>query len=162
MDHPPATPSIVSHVPTGSATLAVTLYEGDGAPLVLLHGIGSSGTTWWPVIDTLATRFRLIVPDWRGHGASEKPESGYLVPDYAADLGGLLEALRLERPLIMGHSLGGMTTLHWASRHPHAASRMVIEDTPLRRHPKVGELFDGWIALASQPAAETAAYYARE
>jgi N-formylmaleamate deformylase len=162
MDHSPITPSAVSHIQAGSATLAVTFYEGDGKPLVLLHGIGSSGTTWWPVIDDLAKRFRLIVPDWRGHGGSEKPTSGYLIQDYASDLAGLLDALDLERPMIMGHSLGGMITLQWASKHPNGAGRLVIEETPLRRHPNVVEVFDGWIMLATQPVEQTAAYYSRE
>lgn len=162
MDGSPRTVSVVNRVPVGEISLAVTEYAGDGPPLLLLHGIGSSGASWWPVIDRLAERFRLIVPDWRGHGASDKPDSGYLLPDYAADLAALIDAYQLERPLIVGHSLGGMITLHWARQYPDRALRIVVEDSPLRRHPDVRGLFDGWIALASQPVEAAAAYYARE
>jgi N-formylmaleamate deformylase len=162
MIHEPQTRFVTSLVDAGTATLAVTQYAGNGRPLVLLHGIGSSHTTWWPVIDPLARHFRLIAPDWRGHGASDKPDLGYLVEDYAADLDGLLRGLGLDRPLVLGHSLGGTVALHWASNHPGSARRLVVEDPPLRRHEDVGGLFDSWIALASQPVEQTAAYYARE
>jgi pimeloyl-ACP methyl ester carboxylesterase len=162
MDRAPETPSLVNRVQVGDISLAVTEYEGDGPPLFLLHGIGSNHTTWWPVIDHLAEHFRLIVPDWRGHGASDKPDAGYLVRDYATDLNGLLNAYGFEQPMVMGHSLGGMSTLSWATRHPNKARRIVIEDAPLRRHPNVQELFDGWISLATQPLEMTAAHYARD
>jgi pimeloyl-ACP methyl ester carboxylesterase len=162
MDHAPATPSVVKRVPVGDVSLAVTEYEGDGPPLFLLHGIGSNNTTWWPVTDHLAEYFRLIVPDWRGHGDSDKPDTGYLIEDYAKDLDGLLNAYAFDQSMIIGHSLGGMITLSWATSHPDQARRIVIEDAPLRRHPNVGELFDNWIALATQPLELTAAQYARE
>ena len=162
MDHQPKTLSSTNHVAAGTVTLAVTEYAGDGPPLVLLHGIGSNNTTWWPVIDALAQRFRVIAPDWRGHGASGRPDTGYLIEDYATDLAGLLPAFGLEHPLVMGHSLGGMVALQWASTHPDSARKLVIEDSPLRRHHDVAGLFDGWIALASQPVELTIAHYARE
>lgn len=158
----PETPATVSYVDTGAVRLAVTRYDGEGPPLLLLHGIGSNHTSWWPVIDALARDFRLFAPDWRGHGASEKPDSGYLIEDYAADLAGLIHALELDVPLVMGHSLGGMVVLHWASRERHSARKLAIEDSPLRRHDDVAGLFDSWIALASQPADLTEAHYARE
>ena len=162
MNHHPNTPSTTSLVEAGTVTLAVTEYAGDGPPLLLLHGIGSNHTTWWPVVDALAERFRLIAPDWRGHGKSTKPETGYLIENYAADLAGLVTTLGLERPRVMGHSLGGMVALEWARTHSGSARKLVIEDSPLRRHDDVAGLFDGWIALASQPVELTATHYARD
>lgn len=159
MDQGPQTAFVVKKVSVGGLSLAVTEYAGEGPPLFLLHGIGSSGATWWPVIDALADRFRLIVPDWRGHGRSDKPERGYAISDYASDLDRLIDAYEFEKPLIMGHSLGGMVTLSWATKHPVKAGRLVIEDAPLRRHEDPQALFDGWIALATQPVNATAAHY---
>jgi pimeloyl-ACP methyl ester carboxylesterase len=144
---------------TGQIDFAVAEYASDGPPLVLLHGIGSSGATWWPVIDALVQHFHLIVPDWRGHGASGKPERDYAIDDYVADLAGLVDACDLGSPLVMGHSLGGMVALSWARRNPTRARRLVVEDSPLRRHHDPQTLFDGWIALAAQPVEETAAHY---
>jgi esterase len=145
----------------GEIELSVAEY-GDGPPLILLHGIGSRGVSWWPVIDPLAAQFRLIVPDQRGHGASDKPPVGYLHTDYAADLAGLIEALAIERPRIVGHSLGGLVTLAWAIRNPDRAERIVLEDVPLRNGPSSGAAFDGWIELASMTVDEAAARYRRE
>ncbi len=164
MPIPPTTPSRSHRVSAGTVTLAVTEYEGpDGAPsLLLLHGIGSRGSSWWPVIDDLAGHFRLLVADLRGHGDSDKPPRGYLLPDYAADLDGLLRALGLDRPLILGHSLGGIIALTWAVDHPDTAAAIALEDTGLRGGPELKPAFDGWIALASMTPERAAAYYAGE
>jgi pimeloyl-ACP methyl ester carboxylesterase len=161
MSDAPRSPSETLRVPAGAIALSVTTY-GQGPALFLIHGIGSRGISWWPVIDELSAHFRLIVPDLRGHGASDKPSTGYLVPDYAADLAALINALDVERPLVMGHSLGGIVTLHWATRHATRAAALVIEDSPLRAAADVAGLFNGWIALASSTVEEAAAHYQRQ
>jgi pimeloyl-ACP methyl ester carboxylesterase len=158
----PATPARQRRIDVGAIALAVTEFEAAGPPLLLIHGIGSRGVSWWPVIDALAERFRPIVVDLRGHGNSEKPERGYLLPDYAGDLSALIEALELSRVLVMGHSLGALAALTWATEHPAAAAAIVVEDPPLRALPQVVEAFDGWIALASLPVEQAAAYYRQE
>ena len=66
---------------------------------------------WMPVIGPLVDHFRLIIPDLRGHGDSDKPANGYLFTDYADDLAGLFEAYEIKRPFILGHSLGALTSL---------------------------------------------------
>lgn len=131
-------------------------------PLVLLHGIGSRGSSWWPVVDALAGDFHLYQLDLRGHGASGKPEHGYAVEVFADDLQSVLEALELEQPAIMGHSLGGLVTLYWASQHPAAASALVLEDPPLHTLPEILPAFDGWIQLASLTPEQAAAWYHQE
>lgn len=161
MAETPLSPGISTRVTAGPISLAVTTY-GAGPDAILIHGIGSRGVSWWPVIDALAGRFRLHVVDLRGHGESDKPQSGYLVPDYARDLEQLRLALGIERPLIVGHSLGGIVTLHWATRHPERAAAIVIEDSPLRAADDVEGLFGGWIALASSSADDAAAHYKRQ
>lgn len=164
MDVWPRTPGRARRVAaSGGVELAATEYGAAGAPpLILLHGIGSRGLSWWPVIDALATDFRLIVFDLRGHGASAKPPAGYLLPDYAADLAAALVALDIERPALLGHSLGGLVALQWASNHPAQAAALAVEDPPLRTAPGVLELFDGWQHLAALPLAEAAAYFRTE
>lgn len=161
----PTTTSRTYPVAANGVTLAVTDYDPatPGAPpVVLVHGIGSRGVSWFPVIDHLAARFRVITYDLRGHGDSSKPGSGYLLPDYAADLAGLLAALGIERPRIIGHSLGGLTTLRWAAEHPSQAAALVLEDTALSGGPSLRPAFDGWLALSRMPVAQAAAWYAAE
>ena len=145
--------------------LAVTAYappNPTAPPLVLLHGIGSRSVSWWPVVDALAAHFRLFVPDLRGHGASAKPPRGYLLPDYAADLSALLAALAVERPRLLGHSLGGLIALRWAIDHPDQAAAIAIEDTSLSGGPRVAPLFENWLALSRLTVEEAAAVYARD
>ncbi len=148
--------TIQQRIDVGGVTLAVTRV-GEGPALILLHGIGSSGQSWLPVQDELARAFQLVIPDLRGHGASDKPASGYLIEDYVRDLGGLLDALALERFAIVGHSLGALIALAWATRNPSRAQALVLEDPPLR--PGNPGTFDHWIALASSPVEEVAARY---
>src|ERR671910_518460 len=117
----------------GEVEIAVTEFPNPGRPpVVLLHGIGSRGQSWWPVIDPLAARFHLYQLDLRGHGASGKPSAGYLVEHYAADLNAALDALDLQggEPRIMGHSLGALVTLYWASQRPSQAAAWYRQEYP--------------------------------
>jgi pimeloyl-ACP methyl ester carboxylesterase len=145
----------------GEVTLAVT-EAATGPPLVLLHGIGSSAQSWLPVQPALAARFRIIAPDQRGHGDSDKPESGYRISDFARDLDALLDHYHLERPLILGHSLGALVALSWAASQPARANALLLEDPPLTPPAPDNSLFDDWIALASSPVDIVAAHYRNE
>lgn len=158
----PVSPAKQRRVSVGDLDLSIVEYGTAGPPLILLHGIGSRGVSWWPVIDQLASHFRLVVPDLRGHGDSDKPATGYFLPDYAGDLAGLIDALDLDRPLILGHSLGGAITLFWAVFHPDRAERIALEDVPLRTGSRASPLFDDWQALASMTVEDAATYYQRE
>ena len=152
-------------IAAGGVEIAVTEFPNPGRPpVVLLHGLGSRGQSWWPVIDPLAARFHLYQLDLRGHGASGKPSAGYLVEHYAADLDAALDALDLQdgEPRIVGHSLGALVTLFWASKRPAGAAALVIEDPSLRVPPDIVEAFDGWQQLAALTPAQAAAWYRQE
>lgn len=100
-------------------------------PVVLLHGLTSSADTWDVVAAGLADRARLIAVDQRGHGASPWPgEYGYaLMRD---DLLLTLEKLDLlgRRPVLVGHSMGGVVALLAAQARPDAFAALVLEDPP--------------------------------
>jgi N-formylmaleamate deformylase len=150
-------------IDTTRGTIALREAPNPGAPpLVLLHGIGSRAESWWPVVDPLAERFHLYALDLRGHGGSQQPEAGYLIEDYAADLEAALDALGLERPLALGHSLGALTVLAWALANPDRAGKIVVEDPPLRIEPEVLDAFDGWMQLNALPLDAAAAWYRAE
>ncbi len=142
--------------------IALRTWEGHGPPLLLIHGISSAGSVWNPIIPALAAEFTPIAIDQRGHGASDKPESGYLYDDYIADLDGVLDALRLDHPLIVGHSLGGIVTLWWAAKHPDRAAALVIEDSPLHSGQDYMPAFDEWLMLNAMPEEDLRAHYAEE
>lgn len=157
----PSTPSTTDIVP-GDIPIHLTVYEGTGPALLLLHGISGTGAAWWPIIDDLAESFTPVTIDLRGHGNSGKPEAGYLYDDYIGDLDRVLDHLGIDHPLIMGHSLGGLITLWWAARHPGRAAGLVIEDSPLRSGEDFRSAFDGWIHLNALPTRQVAAHYAAE
>jgi pimeloyl-ACP methyl ester carboxylesterase len=150
-------------VASGGIDIALTEFPNPGRPpVVLLHGLGSRGQSWWPVIAGLSERFHLYQVDLRGHGASGRPPSGYRVEDYASDLDAVIDALELQDPRIMGHSLGALATLYWASRHPTRAAALVVEDPSLRTPPTILEAFDSWQQLAALTPAEAAGWYRQQ
>ncbi len=103
---------------------------GDKPALVLLHGITDDGLCWTPVAEALASEFDVVMVDARGHGHSEAPANGYDDFTQAEDLVGLIEALQLSNPILLGHSMGALTTLTLAGMHPHLPRAIVLEDPP--------------------------------
>ena len=101
---------------------------GDKPPLVLSHGSTDNGLCWTRVALVLEKDFDLIMPDARGHGLSDAPKEGYDDEERAADLAGLIRALELSRPALMGHSMGAATTAMTAVRYPELAGCIVLED----------------------------------
>jgi pimeloyl-ACP methyl ester carboxylesterase len=68
-----------------------------------------SGACWAPLARTLEDEFDVVMPDARGHGGSSAPHHGYRYDDLANDVVGLMRGLALSRPVLLGHSMGGMT-----------------------------------------------------
>lgn len=102
--------------------------RGAGEPLLLLHGFTGSGADWKHVfdLDALARRYRLIIPDARGHGRSTNPDGAFTHRACAADLLALLDALNLPRARAIGMSLGGNTLLHVATSAHERIDAMVL------------------------------------
>ena len=109
-------------------SLHVTI-EGDGPPIVLLHGFTGSADTWRDLIDRLAGRYRAIAPDLVGHARSDAPAAveRYAIRRAAADLVALLRALGHERAAWLGYSLGGRVALQVAADHPQAVAALLLE-----------------------------------
>lgn len=128
----------------------------------MIHGIGSTGASWEAVIPALSNVVTPIALDLRGHGDSDRPERGYLYNDYIGDLDGVLEALGIEHPLLMGHSLGGIVALWWAARHPDRAAGIVIADSPLRSGHAFAPAFDSWLRQNAMPVPELTEWYLAE
>ncbi|WP_242154593.1 alpha/beta fold hydrolase [Sphingomonas sp. BAUL-RG-20F-R05-02] len=101
--------------------------QGAGSPaLVLLHYWGGSSHTWRHVICRLTSDFRTVAIDQRGWGRSAAPEGGYALADMADDAQAVVEALDLERYILVGHSMGGKVAQLLASRRPRGLVGVVL------------------------------------
>ena len=94
-------------------------WGGSGQPVVLLHGLASTCHIWDLVAPRLAADFAVLTLDQRGHGESDKPDSGYDFATVAQDLRESLASRNLEKPVIVGHSWGADVALEFAVAYPH-------------------------------------------
>jgi pimeloyl-ACP methyl ester carboxylesterase len=120
------------HVSVNGIKLHYYRTGGDKPPLVLSHGITDNGLCWTPLARVLEEEYDVIMYDARGHGFSDAPEAGYSYDYLASDLAGLIQQLDLERPRVIGHSLGAATTATAAVNYPDLMRCAVLEDPPWR------------------------------
>lgn len=109
---------------------------GTGAPVVLLHGLLSSGDVFGGAYDSLSEHRRLVVPDLLGFGGSmDQPGDRFGLTEHLDALDAMADDLHLPDRgwTIAGHSLGGILALHWAARHPARVERVVAFAAPLHR-----------------------------
>jgi len=123
--------------------LAVREWPGIERPFLLVHGLASNARTWDIVGQHLSERGHYVVAvDQRGHGHSDKPDSGYGFDEVTEDLDLLIERLELRRPVVAGQSWGGNVVLDFAVRHPHALSGLVLVDGGFIELSRDGETWD--------------------
>lgn len=136
--------------------------RGTGEPLVLLHGFTGCGSDWKHVFDleALARRYRLILPDARGHGRSTNPGGEFTHRACAADLIAVLDALELPRVRAIGMSLGGNTLLHVATTARARIDAMVLVSATLY-YPAQARAIMRQAGPENQPPAEWASMRAR-
>ncbi len=110
--------------------------QGQGTPLVLIHGYPLDHTIWDEVTPLLSRTFDLILPDLRGFGASASPDGPATMADFAADIAGLLDSLGIQQAALVGHSMGGYVALAFVRAYPMRVrglglvSSQVLADTP--------------------------------
>ena len=99
---------------------------GEGEPVLLIHGLGSSVRDWENQIGDMARSYRVIAYDVRGHGRSDKPPGPYSVKQFARDAADLLQALDARPAHICGLSMGGMIAFQMAVDFPDLVRSLVI------------------------------------
>jgi pimeloyl-ACP methyl ester carboxylesterase len=123
----------------GATRLSYLDWGGQGAPLLLLHGITSSARSWWRVAPALAAQgYHVYALDLPGHGESAET-SDHRIANIAALVGGAIRELGLERPTLIGHSWGGATALALAADDRSLLARAVLVDPALRMAPATAE-----------------------
>lgn len=104
---------------------------GDGPAVVLLHGYGETGDMWSPLAIRLVRNHTVIVPDLRGLGLSSRPAGGYDKKTQAADVAGVLDALKIEKVDLVTHDIGNMVGYAFAAQYPGRVGKFVVIDAPL-------------------------------
>jgi pimeloyl-ACP methyl ester carboxylesterase len=122
---------VSGRLPTRQRDGVALAYEesGRGAPpFVFVHGWTCNHTHFAPLTEHFATRHRVVAVDLRGHGSSDKPEQTYTVQGFADDVAWLCRELHIERPVLVGHSMGGTVVLDLAARYPDLPRAVVMLD----------------------------------
>ncbi|MEZ4519613.1 MAG: alpha/beta hydrolase [Chloroflexota bacterium] len=132
------------------------LDEGQGEPVLMLHGLGSQAADWQLQLPILSKSYRVIVPDVRGHGMSPKPPGPYTMTMMSADVLALLKRLDLDAVHVIGLSMGGMIGFQMAVDRPEIVrSLVVVNSTPdlvprtLGQHLQAQQRL--WLARLAQP-----------
>ncbi len=100
--------------------------EGEGEPLLLHHGYTASHLNWQPVADRLKSRYKIIMMECRGTGESEDTEDGYNLDQYAEDVVGLLDHLKIDKLTFAGHSMGGGIGYTLGLKHASRLNRLIL------------------------------------
>lgn len=105
-------------------------FGGTGRPLLALHGHLSEGSSFTALAAALGPEWRVIAPDQRGHGDSDRAGE-YTRAGYLADLVALLDHLGIDRTVVLGHSLGGINAYHLAAEHPALVGALIDVEGPV-------------------------------
>lgn len=134
-------------------------YEERGSgrpPMLLVHGWCCDHTYFAPQAEHFGADHRVISVDLRGHGASDKPEQEYTMAGFADDLAFLCEQLDVERPVVVGHSMGGVIAFEMAARHPDRVAAVVAIDAPLVPPEALASQIPGFVEGLKSPAYQDA------
>jgi pimeloyl-ACP methyl ester carboxylesterase len=132
---------------------------GTGAPpLLFVHGWACNSTHWAEQVRTFRRTNRAVTIDLRGHGKSDKPEQDYTIDGFAEDLEWLIGKLGLRKPVVIGHSMGGLTTLILARRKKIPLRAIVLVDSSIHiamSQPAIDGLLQGLAGPTHKDVAKT-------
>src|ERR1700726_2199823 len=117
---------------------------GKGPAVVLLHGFGETGDMWEPLAAELVRDHTVVVPDLRGMGRSSLPAGGYDKKTQGGDVAGVLDALKIDKVMLVTHDIGNMVGYAFAAEHPDRVTKLVLMDAPI---PGVGP----WEVILKNP-----------
>ena len=102
---------------------------GKGTPLLLGHGLICSGSMFDAIAHKLKDRFKLVIPDFRGHGQSESALSAWTLDDLVEDYKAITDVLQLNSVIHVGFSMGGMVSLRYALKYPQNVKALILIGT---------------------------------
>jgi pimeloyl-ACP methyl ester carboxylesterase len=121
---------------------------GAGKPVMIMaHGITDYGLNWTSLAEKFEPDYDIVMVDARGHGFSDKPKGPYDLSSHVADLAGLVKALAIRKPILIGHSMGGATVALLAAGDPDMPRALILEDPAdmlVRVQPLPPNIAAGW------------------
>jgi pimeloyl-ACP methyl ester carboxylesterase len=125
---------------------------GTGDPaLIFVHGWTCNRNFWPGQLDHFAKKHHVVAVDLRGHGESDKPDQDYTIDEFADDVAWLIGELKLEKPVVIGHSMGGSIAMNLARRYPDLTSAVVLVDSPIVPFPGPSSMTDALLAGFQSP-----------
>jgi pimeloyl-ACP methyl ester carboxylesterase len=124
--------------------------EGQGDDVLFISGLADEGACWVDQVAALKDRYRITTFDNRGVGRSSTPEGPFRITDFAADTVALMDALGLERPHVVGSSMGGTIAQELALAHPDRVASLVLNGTWCRGDRFLHEVFRNWMWSAQK------------
>ena len=108
--------------------IELAVWEGKGKQILCIHGLTANSRFWDCLASALAPYHRVIAMDLRGRGLSDKPPTGYSIEHHCKDILALMNDQGLERPVLMGHSLGAFISLVFSAQYPQRVDRLILVD----------------------------------
>jgi pimeloyl-ACP methyl ester carboxylesterase len=123
--------TMMKQIRRDNVTLAYEEAGRGDPPLVFIHGGFADHTHFTPQFDYFKRNHRVLAMDLRGHGESDKPQQDYTMTAYADDIHWLCQQVGIKKPIVIGHSMGGLIALETAARYPDYPAGIVVMDTPI-------------------------------
>jgi 3-oxoadipate enol-lactonase len=115
--------------------------QGDGPPIVFVHGLGGTSNVWHAQRVTLSRYFRVVALDLPGSGRSDKSRKAYSIDGWADDVAGLMDQLGLHDAVVVGHSMGTVIVQKFAAKYPQKAKAIVLAGALVELGPPGKEAF---------------------
>ena len=133
--------------------------SGNGPlTLALTHGLAASSEIWNGIVPTLASRYRVLSWDLRGHGRWVAPDGPYTISDLACDLVTILDDAGVDRAVLLGHSAGGVVALQFALDHPARTAGLVLVGTASECNARAHKFYQD-LALAAEEQGMTEVHW---
>ena len=119
---------IMTTVAGQGVTIQLAQWDGNGKPILCIHGITANCRCWDVIASSLSPAHRVMAMDLRGRGLSGSPDSGYSIEHHCQDILALLDDLHIGKAVIMGHSLGAFIATVFAAEHSERVDRIILVD----------------------------------
>lgn len=134
-------------------------YEGEQPAIIFMHGLTANAHAFDGLIAAgLSPAFNIFSVDLRGRGESDAPETGYTMKEHAADILGLMDALKLDKVIFAGHSFGGFLALYLAKFFPARVDKIILIDAAANMHPNTKEMLGPALGRLGQSFPSADAY----